>query len=170
MNRSTKQICPEKGQGTRAAMRNNFYRAIMLGASAMILVTVGVAWRFAPPNSVELVQRGRIAAHAGRLDEAANCFEAALKLNPKSADGWLMIGCCRAESGNPSAAIADFNRCLVLNFNNATAWYDRGLAHADLGDRETAAHDFARALELNPDHARAKAALARVTVEKIAVN
>jgi tetratricopeptide (TPR) repeat protein len=156
---ATRRICPERVHVDQNVLKIILYRAVVLTASAMMLLIAGVAWRFAPRNPEELMQRGWARARSGHYTEAARDFSEVLRAIPQRADARLLRGCCFASAGEHTAAIDDFNKCLLLNGGNAAAWHDRGMAYQQMGDWKNAAHDFDAALQLRPNDAQAASAL-----------
>ena len=67
-----------------------------------------------------------------------------------------------AQMGQLRDAISEQNAALALDPKNADDWNNLGVLHARNGDTASARRDFEHALILNPQHAAARANLARL--------
>jgi lipoprotein NlpI len=73
--------------------------------------------------------RGKALRGAGKLAAAIADFDAAVELNPDSADAFHERAVTRDVSGDYREALNDFRRALALSPRFAAAYRSRGLAH-----------------------------------------
>jgi tetratricopeptide (TPR) repeat protein len=67
------------------------------------------------PISAAAMSAGLAALSAGRHDEAAELFRQAVRVDPRSADGWNNRGWAQFQLGFPAAAAASFERALAID-------------------------------------------------------
>lgn len=70
------------------------------------------------PNTTELIQRGRAAARVGRLDEARDYLQRAVRLAPDNVEAWLALA---AVEQDPAKKIVCFETVLRLDPENVEA-------------------------------------------------
>jgi len=87
---------------------------------------------------------------AGRLPEAVRAYQAALRLEPDSVEGWYGLGCARLELKAYGAAAAAFGRTIERAPFFGAAQYNLAKAVFQLGRVETAIELFERAAALDP--------------------
>ena len=83
--------------------------------------------------------------------------EAALALNPHSAEAWRLIGAASRMTGEVRGAIAAYDRAIALSPTHAVAWRDRGETRLLAGDASGALADLDAAIERAPADAEALA-------------
>jgi tetratricopeptide (TPR) repeat protein len=89
----------------------------------------------------------------GEYEEAIECFNRAIELNPNDADAYNCRGFVYYYYyylGQHERAIKDFSKAIKLDPNNADAYFFRGSVYGQLKQYEKAIEDFNRAIELNP--------------------
>lgn len=86
---------------------------------------------------------------AGRAEEAAQRFEAALALAPGRVSVLINLGAARLRLGQRQAAIDALDQALAAEPQHADAWMHRGLAAGELGRHAEALGNFERALQLD---------------------
>lgn len=98
-------------------------------------------------------------------------FAASIRLEPRTADGFVARGENRLKLGEPDLAIADFSRAIELNPDSAAAHNGRGGAYNFKADSAAAIRDATRALELNASLADAYTtrAIANTRLGKLAL-
>ena len=87
---------------------------------------------------------------AGRLDEAATQFLAALARDPTSEQLHNDLGVVRAQQGQLDAAIDEFKRAMELNPGYSSAYLNYGNALAQRGETGPALANYRKARELDP--------------------
>jgi arylsulfatase A-like enzyme/Tfp pilus assembly protein PilF len=102
---------------------------------------------------------GRDYFHLKDFHHAAECFQAALKLNPKYTLAAFDLGNSQLAMGDAQAAVDSFKRTLELDASNFTAAYDLGVAYTRLRQPDAAIQAFQRAVEILPDYAEAHEAI-----------
>ena len=107
-------------------------------------------------------ERGLEAMRAGRLDEAARRFDAAIDLDPTTTPAYLNLGDVRMKQGDKSAAIATWERLLEVSPHRAYLAFDRlEQAHADTLSPQKFVERCRALIAANPQDWRARLALAR---------
>ncbi len=92
---------------------------------------------------------------ASQLQEAEQCYQRVLQLDPSFADGWLALGNLAVRGGDPEAARECYSRLVALHPGHARGHFALGNIHAALLEFELAQGDYLRALELEPNLAGA---------------
>ena len=120
-----------------------------------------------------LGRKGTLALKKGRLDEAAEDFDALVGLKPD--DEWskgrlaraLTLRAQRSLGRNKfQAALADATAALEFAPEDTNIQLTLGDVHLAMGKRELAAEEFQRVLDVKPQDARAKLGLQRATAPK----
>ncbi len=108
-----------------------------------------------------LLLRGQTAYRAGRFEEAAAAFRAALAAEPESVRARVNLGSALAGAGQRAAAVAIFREALDLEPDNLAARFNLGVLLGQAGDAAGAAEVLAGAVELDPTDVEARLELAR---------
>jgi tetratricopeptide (TPR) repeat protein len=117
-----------------------------------------------------LGRKGTLALKKGRLDEAAEDFDALVGLKPD--DEWskgrlaraLTLRAQRSLGKNKfQAALADATAALEYAPEDTNVQLTLGAIHLEMGKRELAAEEYQRVLDVKPQDPRAKLGLARAT-------
>ncbi len=101
------------------------------------------------------INRGGAYGNKGDYDRAIQDFDAALRLNPKSADALHNRGLTYARKGEYDRAIQDYDQAIRLNPNDAQAFNNRGNVYVTKGQYDRAIQDYDQAIRLNPKDAKA---------------
>lgn len=99
--------------------------------------------------------RGYILNELQRYEEALECFDKTLELNPDYASAWHNKGYTLHKLGRLSEAIECYKKRLELAPSNRYIWNKTGFILNDLQKYEEALEYFNRALELNPKYVSA---------------
>jgi tetratricopeptide (TPR) repeat protein len=98
-----------------------------------------------------LTDRGTAFDNKGDHTHAIADFDAALKLDPKSADALTGRCAARAEAGTDlPQAVADCDQSLALRDKDAGTLNSRAFAYLRLGKLDEALADYNAALKINP--------------------
>ncbi|MBN8672813.1 MAG: tetratricopeptide repeat protein [Chitinophagales bacterium] len=87
--------------------------------------------------------------------EAEECADLAIQLDPSQTIAYNNRGVCRTELGKLNLAIEDFSKGLELDKDNSHLYYNRGRVESQIGNNEEAVLWFNKAIELNPTYAHA---------------
>jgi tetratricopeptide (TPR) repeat protein len=87
---------------------------------------------------------------AGRLDEAARVYEAALERDPLNADACCLLGVVRNQQGQPAEAVALIGRAVAMRPGVAGFHANLGLAWQSMGRLAESAEEYGHALRLYP--------------------
>jgi len=123
------------------------------------------------------IGRARDAARAGRLDEAAQAYAAAIAGSPESAFLYRELGAVEKQKGNTDAALEHFRKAVSLDPDAKTLAQIGELLDA-AGDVDAALKAYEDAAAMEPsadlekrlDEVRAKVALARLPAEYRAID
>lgn len=113
-----------------------------------------------PINPRAHLNLGREYARAGQTNEAIQCFEAALRLQPNYVTALYNLGTSLITAHQPQAAVAPLRRVLELEAEHAEAAYNLGNALAQLGDHTGAISAYQHSLRTQPDRLAARYNLA----------
>lgn len=104
-----------------------------------------------------LVNRGIIHNRAGRLSEALDDFDEALKGDDALGEAYLNRGNTQFLAGRYELAVADYEKSLGADLSKPwVAWYNIGLAREAQKDARAARTAYERALDINPDFGPAR--------------
>ena len=102
---------------------------------------------------------GNVLLGLGRLDEAAQAYEEAARLDPDRAEVHNNLGVLRREQRRHVEAEAAYRRAIELDPKHVDAFTNLGSLLNGLGREEEALASFCQALVLKPRHGRARQAL-----------
>jgi protein O-GlcNAc transferase len=110
-------------------------------------------------DALRLIDEGNAFEQEGRMEEAMQRYEAALRLAPNLARAHLNRGNILLEGDNTQAAIDAYATALVHDPNYAVAHYNTGNAYVQAGRHEAALAAYRAAIALKPDFADAEVAM-----------
>jgi Flp pilus assembly protein TadD len=111
-------------------------------------------------------QLARAYAQSGSLDRALNELKTAASLKPEDPQVHSALSQVNSALGNSESAIFEQRLALKLNDNDPDGWNNLGVLLARSGNSSEARAAFEHTLKLAPDHAEAKANLARLDPTK----
>jgi tetratricopeptide (TPR) repeat protein len=88
----------------------------------------------------------------GRLDNAEEEFEEALRLNPRYALSMYNLGLVSYRKGSTDEAIQCYQKAIELDSRSPDAFYNLGIAYYQKGLYRKAIWPYQKVLELNPDY------------------
>jgi tetratricopeptide (TPR) repeat protein len=94
---------------------------------------------------------GAALAQRGRLDEAIEHYEEAVRLSPGYVGARFNLATALTRRGRQQEAVGQYRELLLREPDHAEARYNLGLNLARLGRFEEAAHELAEAARLRPD-------------------
>lgn len=110
-------------------------------------------------SALHLIAEGNAIEEAGRMQEAMQRYEAAIRMAPDLARAHLNRGNILLAEGNAEGALDAYTTALTLEPHYAAAHYNAGNACADLGRNEPARAAYEKAIQLEPDFTDAHVAL-----------
>jgi cytochrome c-type biogenesis protein CcmH/NrfG len=112
-----------------------------------------------PSDAVTRVQLGNMYFDAGRFQEAAEWYEAALKINPKDPNASTDLGIAYYYLNQPDRALAQFDRSLAADPTHSKTLLNIGIVRAfGKQDIKGAAEAWQKVLEVAPSSDEARAA------------
>jgi predicted O-linked N-acetylglucosamine transferase (SPINDLY family) len=106
-------------------------------------------------SAAALLKQGLELKELKRLEEAADCLQQAIALDPDLAPAHYQLGLIHSIRGSYAEAIAVQQRALAIDPVLAEAHNNIGYCHLSLGDLPAAIAAFRRAVASKPDYARA---------------
>ncbi len=103
---------------------------------------------------------------AGRLDEAVEHYQEALRLDNKSADTHYNLAIALAQKGLGDEAIRHYTEALLITPNDPDIHNNLAMVLEAKGQQRQALSHYYRALRLRPDHAQAHVNVARALAAK----
>ncbi len=91
----------------------------------------------------------------GRLKEAINSYNQALKIHPEMADVWNNRGVVLTKMKLYGDAIASYDRALQIRADYPDAWNNRGVSLIELQQYQEAVTSFEQAIKVKSDYADA---------------
>lgn len=101
-----------------------------------------------------------------KLDEALDCYQQALTLEPNDPTLYYQLGLVWQKQGKVEEAIAYYQQFLTFNPNQATAYYNLGYAFQTRGKLEEAIDCYQQAVTLEPNFVLAHQNLGAILHEK----
>lgn len=138
--------------------------ALDAGANTDAMQRLSDAIHTHPSSEEAHEQLARAYAQSGDLDHAEAELHIAGQLKPEDASVHSALSQVLSASGHFEQAIAEQQLALKLADADADGWNNLGVLEARTGKTDAARKDFEHALQLQPDHAQARANLARLTV------
>jgi len=87
---------------------------------------------------------------ANRYDEAARCYDKAIKLNKKNAQAYSNLGGILGRRGEYEDAMKYFDKAIEIDPSNIDSWYNKGLALSRLNRYKESLEFLDKAIELDP--------------------
>ena len=115
-----------------------------------------------PDNYMAITLLGSLLAKEGKLDQAVEHYQRALRINPHYAEAHFFLGNAFDQQGHLDQAVAEYNRSLGFKPMLEQTHILLGAALARQGKGAEAIAQYLAALELNPDSAVAHNNLARL--------
>jgi protein O-GlcNAc transferase len=99
---------------------------------------------------LELLQQGVALQNAGRVAEAASCYDAVLRADPRQADALHLLGLVHSAQGNHQRGAELIQQALEVMPNNATFLGNLGVVLRNAGRIDDAIAAYRQSLELTP--------------------
>jgi tetratricopeptide (TPR) repeat protein len=106
-----------------------------------------------------------VLVHEGRMPEAIQLYEKALRLKPDYTDAHHNLGNALRQVGRVQEAIGQYEEALRIQPEYAEAHYNLALAFRQVGRLDDAIHHYERAVHIKPDFAVAHYNLGNVLVQ-----
>jgi len=150
----------ESGVARRRRARRSGVISMLLGA---VMVGLPFGFYYFEHQAAEAATRsGKTRMEAGEYALAIEDFNAALRLDPKSADAYHGRGIAYSQLEEHDQAIADLSESIQLNPTSFRVFYNRGVMYSRKGDYDRALADLDESIRLNPSNSKAYLARSRV--------
>ncbi len=117
------------------------------------------------PSAANLLNQALCLKALSRVDEAFDCLEKSLALNPNQSLAWNELGLLWDDEGRLAKARECYQRALALDPGFAAAWNNLGVINYLTRNEKEAVACFQRALELDPQMESARANLEDLTTD-----
>jgi len=104
---------------------------------------------------IEWNDEGIKLASEGKYENALECFDKAIEINPQYANAWFNKGCILADLNRYEEAIEANDKVIEINPQDADAWDQKGHLLYKLGKYEEAIEAYDKVIEINPQNADA---------------
>lgn len=105
-------------------------------------------------DATAVLEKGRMLASDGKLEQALESFSQAIALNPHLYDAWTNRGVVHMRMGNYELAVADMDSVLAKDPELGNAWLSRGTALRYMNDPRGAIADYNMALRIDSTYAK----------------
>ena len=119
-----------------------------------------------PGHARALYLLGLVRERQGRIEEAINCYQRALEIQPDFTAARINLGDAMQAAGHLPQAIAAYREVLRIGPPSAVVYNNLGTVMIKLGKQEEAVGCFRQALRLQPGHAVALSNLGAVFMER----
>ena len=116
------------------------------------------------PSGIEILNRARALLQSGSIDEALTMLHTYVSGNPKSSEGFELIGVAYAQKGMMNEGIQALITSVNLNPGSASCRVNLAVAFQRAERIPEAIKQFQDALVIDPNNARAKAGLTQLNV------
>jgi tetratricopeptide (TPR) repeat protein len=130
-----------------------FSIALLLGLGSSLLNAQTSAPGKVGADLQQLLNKGALAVHQGRLAEAEGYFRQAIATAPQRPDGYLGLGMTELRAGDGAAAVGDLNKAIETSPETPSAHLFLGIALYQLNRYDAAAAALQQELKLQPDSA-----------------
>jgi tetratricopeptide (TPR) repeat protein len=101
-------------------------------------------------TKVRLGNKGGSLAVLGRTQQAIECFDRVIEMDPRDEQAWYNKGVCLDELSHAAEAYECYEQATRINRRYGDAWYNMGFSLAESGRHEEAIECFDRAIEIQP--------------------
>lgn len=99
-----------------------------------------------------LISIGNVFSEENKIDEAIECYNLSLEINPNFDDAYYNRGVTYGEIELFNKAIADYTNAIEINPDFAEAYYNRGVVYGKEGFTDKAIEDYTKAIKISPDY------------------
>jgi serine/threonine protein kinase len=103
-------------------------------------------------SATELNSKGFSLNNIGRYEEAIDCLDKAISMNPNIAEVWCNKGLALVNWGKYAEAINTLISALERQIESSGMWCNLGLAYDRIGNKEQAFKAYQRAIEFDPNN------------------
>ncbi len=118
------------------------------------------------PSAESYYILGSFLQEKGIFDEAIQCYQKAIAVNPNFIDAHFNLGVAYQQLGQHDKAVAPYQKAIDLNPENPKAHLNLGIAFKEQGLYDEASEAFKNALRIKPDYAMAYYNLGNVYLAK----
>jgi tetratricopeptide (TPR) repeat protein len=120
------------------------------GAQQEAIAQLAEATKIAPEDPRLLDRLAEFRLLAGQVDQARRDAEAAIDLDPRSADAWMVRGRIMRQLGDNRQALADLHRALSYDPRNAQVLHELAQTYLAAGEPQRALANLQSLLDLHP--------------------
>ena len=128
-------------------MNNRMANKLISVVSLIILIyIISVS---AEESSSQWIEKGRDFYNASQYDDAIDCYEEAIALEPENEVAWFDNGLALQKEGRYDDAINAFNKAIEIDPQDANSWVNKGSVLDDQGKYDEAIQACDKAIELD---------------------
>ena len=101
-------------------------------------------------NAWEWNNKGVALSRLGRYQEAIQCYDEALEIDPRHVNAWANKGAALSRLGRHAEALQCYDKALEIDPRNVNAWGNKGLNLNSVGRYQEAIVCYDKALEIDP--------------------
>ncbi|MBI3480828.1 MAG: tetratricopeptide repeat protein [Nitrosomonadales bacterium] len=137
-------------------MNSNLSKILLSAGLALLCVaaqasTVTTSGMGVKEGSAGLIAQGNERWSAGKLDDAQQAFEQAVRIDPGSVEVHMKLGGLQLARNDFSHSIQTYQRVIGLDPNNSKAWIALGISYLHTGKNELSLAAFGVAVKLDPN-------------------
>jgi tetratricopeptide (TPR) repeat protein len=136
----------------RRISRKHFFESMKLILVTFIILLLMVP-AYGQQTAADWHDKGLALFSQGRIDDALQSFEEAVKLDPNYAKSWYDIGIILGSKGRYVDAIKAYENAIRIDPYNAKSWWGKGAALGILGQYDEAVKALDESIRLNPNDA-----------------
>ena len=111
------------------------------------------------------MELGDALQRAGRSEESASAYRAAIEMRPDSAILWARLAMPLRALGKSQEPLEAMLKSVQVDASQPEAWYNLALLQSELGDKKSAIDSFRRSIDLDPEIADSRNSLGYVLAE-----
>jgi tetratricopeptide (TPR) repeat protein len=115
------------------------------------IILFGQTLKLTRNNAQAYDNLGVALAGKGKMEEAIDNYNKAIRIAPKEFSLYVNRGAAYASMGHYQMAVHDYTKSIHLEPNNADIYANRGGAYTSMGQFQLAIEDYSKAIYLNPD-------------------
>jgi Flp pilus assembly protein TadD len=118
-----------------------------------------------PERPEVYMELGDALQRAGRSEESASAYRAAIEMRPQSAVLWARLAMPLRAMGKSREPLDAMLKSVQADPDQPEVWYNLALLQSELGDKKSAIDSFRKSIDLDPEFADSRNSLGYVLAE-----